>query len=304
MASTTANKNIKPAAKTAASANSKSTTNGNGTSNKQLELVKPNGAALAVSNQDVSDLILASAGAGNEGIGREDMAIPRVAILQSGSPQVKKSEGAYVKGAEEGDFFDNVSGTVLAKGDKGFLFIPATYRRANLEWIPKDSGGGFVADHGRDDSILSQCQREDGGNAMLLPNGHEIVTTAEYVGTVLDLDYTNPRQVAISMAKTQLKKAKKLNTVITTLSVKAPNGQFINPAMCYSVFHVTSVPESNDRGSWMGWNFLRTGDTLSLPNGADLFRGSLKLKDAVSTGAVQVAAPADVAAADADPDKF
>lgn len=242
---------------------------------------------------DLSSLLLSTAGAGMEGVQRDDLAIPRIAILQSNSPQVKKGDAKRIEKAEEGDFLDNVAAAILAKGEVGFIFIPASYRRSNLEWVPQSKGGGFVADHGRDDSILSNCVKE--GNNLFTKSGNEIVATAEYVGIVLNNDYSNPRQVAISLAKTQLKKAKKVNTIVSTLQVDAGNGRKVNPAMCYSAFHVTSVPESNDKGSWMGWKFERQADTLSLPNGVDLFQSAIKLSQAVNAGTIQVASP-DVAA--------
>jgi hypothetical protein len=243
----------------------------------------------AIEMADVNALLLATAGIGSENVQRDDLAIPRIAILQSNSPQVKKGDPKKIAGAEEGDFLDNVQQLVLAKGEAGFLFIPAAYRRSNLEWVPQSKGGGFVADHGRDDSILAQCTKD--GNNFFTKAGNEIVATAEFVGIILDNKYNYLGQAAISLAKTQLKKAKKVNTIISTLQVDAGNGRRVNPAMAYSVFHCTSVPETNDKGSWMGWKFERQGDTIKLPNGVAIFQDAIKLAQAVNAGTINVAAP-------------
>jgi hypothetical protein len=192
------------------------------TTEKKDALVRQQPGALATA--DVNSLVLQDAGAGLEGMTAQDLQIPRISILQANSPQVKKSDGKYVKGAEEGDFFDNVANAVYAKGDAGFLFIPVARRRANIEWIPKDAGGGFIADHGANDAILSQCTKDE-KNRMMLKNGHEIVTTQEYYIVALDADGKNPKQAVISMAKTQLKKARKLNTVLSSLARCAPFGE-------------------------------------------------------------------------------
>jgi hypothetical protein len=253
-----------------------------------LEVRKP--AALATAN--ASDLLLQDAGAGLEDMSAQDLQIPRISILQANSPQVKKSDGKYVKGAEEGDFFDNVANAVYAKGDKGFLFIPVARRRANIEWIPKDAGGGFIADHGANDAILSQCTKDD-KNRMMLKNGHEVVTTQEYYIIALDADGKNPKQAVISMAKTQLKKARKMNTVLSSLQVARPDGKgTFNPALFYSVFHATTVPESKDTFNWMGWLCPRHGDTLELPQGNDLYIAARQFRESVNIGAVKVATPA------------
>lgn len=282
--------------KTAPPARSKKTTDNSEQELPQHKAKAETGLATSrkMSVEELENLIHQDQGAGQENMSAKDMSIPRISLLQSGSPQVKKSEGAYIKGAEEGDFFDNVTNTIFAKGDEGFLFIPVSYRRANIEWIPKDDGGGFVADHGADDSILQKCTKDE-KNRMLLKNGHEIVTTAEYFIMALNREMNKVRRAVISLAKTQLKAARNLNTVVNELQIPKPNKQpgTFNPAMFYSVFDVTSVPMSKDGFNWMGWNVIRSGDTLSLPDGQNLYLAARSFREAVSDGAVVVAKPVD-----------
>jgi hypothetical protein len=264
-----------------------------------IATTKPNLPAKK-SSEDINALLLADQGAGQETMGAKDLMIPRISILQSLSPQLQKAEGAFLKGAEAGDFLDNVAAAVAWKGEKGFLLIPVSYRRSNVEWIPKKKGGGFVADHGPDDSILAKTTKNEDG-AMMLANGHEVVTTAEYYCYVLNLDGTDPRQAVISMAKTQLKKSRKLNSMVTSLLVDNPSGKGkFNPAMFYSVFAATSVPESNQKGNWMGWNITRHGNTLDLPNGEELYLKARQFRESVSAGKVKVADPTDSTASHGD----
>jgi hypothetical protein len=254
----------------------------------------------AIVKTTIDKLLLADEGAGSENIGAKDLAIPRISILQSLSPQATKGDPQQIKGAEAGDFYDNVANVVAFKGEGGFLFIPVAYRRANLEWIPRKQGGGLVADHGADDAIIQKCTKND-KNQMMLANGHEIVTTAEYYIIVLDSKGKNPRQAVISLAKTQLKKARKLNTMLRELLVDRPGGGGkFNPAIFYSVFAVNSIPESNDQGSWMGWNISRQGDTLALEDGSDLYLQARQFREAVTAGSVKVAAPSDLGSNAAD----
>jgi hypothetical protein len=63
-----------------------------------------------VSLGDISvDSILKSAGRGLENITNDDITIPRLAIVQSGSPQRKKKDEKYIEGAEEGNMFNTVT---------------------------------------------------------------------------------------------------------------------------------------------------------------------------------------------------
>jgi hypothetical protein len=255
------------------------------------KLVRQEGHLATRSPEDVQAMFVEDQGKGSENIGAKDLQIPRISILQKMSPQCDKQAPEYIKGAEPGDFYDNITGTVLAKGDEGFFFIPVSYKRSNIEWIPQAAGGGFVTDHGPDDAILSKTKKDDKTSAMMLPNGHEIVTTAEYFCMILQGEGEPPKQVVISLAKTQLKYARQLNSKITTLLVDKPGGGKYNPAMFYSVFAATSQAESNEKGSWMSWSIQRHGDTAKEEGGLELYLQARHFRDAIGAGKVKAAPP-------------
>ena len=79
----------------------------------------------------------ADAGSGFEETSQESYAIPFLSILQSGSPQVKKSDGAYIKGAEEGMLIDSVTQTLFADGVE---VIPCHYTQRFIEWGLREQG--------------------------------------------------------------------------------------------------------------------------------------------------------------------
>lgn len=249
---------------------------------------------------DANSMFEQHAGAGLENVTAKDIAIPRISIIQSNSPQVKKADGKFIKGAEEGDFLDSVQNTVCAKGDEGFLFIPCSYRRANIEWIPREKGGGFVADHGADDAILSECTKDDETGAMMLKSGNTVVTTGEFVGIALDADGGNPRQVCISLAKTQFKTAKKVNTYLGTLQVPKRGGGTFNPPAFYSAFLCTSIPQTSKQGqSYMGWSIVRKCNSEEF--GQDVVMAAYAMYQAVAKGTIKVAQP-DAPAAEPESD--
>lgn len=69
------------------------------------------------------------AGGGMEGTDFDSFAVPFLVVLQSMSPQCKKSDGAYIEGAEEGMIFNTASGEVF-DGEEGVMLVPFAYRRA------------------------------------------------------------------------------------------------------------------------------------------------------------------------------
>ena len=52
------------------------------------------------------------AGLGNENVGTDDLAIPRLDLIQQLSPQIDKSSPKYIEGAETGHIFNTLTGEV------------------------------------------------------------------------------------------------------------------------------------------------------------------------------------------------
>ncbi len=116
------------------------------------------------------------AGAGFEEATSTSFAIPFLQILQSGSPQCKKSDGAYIKGAEEGMFFNTVT-QELYDGEEGIVVVPCHFTNRLVEWKPRESGGGFVAEHQIGETPATT--KDDKGRD-LLPNGNTLVDTRNH----------------------------------------------------------------------------------------------------------------------------
>jgi hypothetical protein len=236
-----------------------------------------------ISKEMLTEISL-DAGNGMETITADDLAIPFLVILQSGSPQCKKSDGAYIKGAEEGMIYNTVSNEV-ADGDTGINVIPVSYQRKFVEWRPREEGGGLVNQYEPGDPILSGIQSHDGKD--FLPSGNNIVQTAyHYVVAVIN---DKPVQAVITMSSTQLKKSRRWNSMIVSRR-ETINNAVITPPTYGQVYLLKTVPESNDRGTWFGWAIESAGlvSDITIYNEAKAFNGS------VGSGLVKVSAPTSV----------
>ena len=193
------------------------------------------------------------AGAGLENVTQEDLVIPRLKLAQALSPQVQKHEGAFIEGISVGDIFNTVSNEFWS-GEKGITVVPVAYKRVFLEWGP-ERGGGLIATYD-DPAILQQCTKNERYQD-ILPNGNQIQTTANhYVIHITDTGY-NP--VMLAMTGTQLKKSKRWNSMMASLKIKGADGRLFTPATFSHKYKLTAVPESNDSGSWFGWNVTNLG---------------------------------------------
>lgn len=245
---------------------------------------------------EMLDQLAGDAGRGMEGAGTEDMVIPFIRVAQALSPEVNKRESEYIEGLEQGDFF-NTATRAKYGGEEGFYFVPALYERKYLEFTPRDAGGGFHGEHGPE--IMQQTQRGEKGGDML-PNGNEIVVNGTWYGLVVDKETGEYEQAVLAMAKTQLKHSRTLMTQLRSLTLKAPNGQRFNPPLFYNLLHVTSIPESNDQGSWFGYNPKIAGSVLDLQDGAEIYEQAKALAAAVQAGEKKAAAPEESPGSDED----
>lgn len=241
---------------------------------------------VAVQDDDVINdaTLYQHAGKGSENVRGDDLSLPFLSILQSNSPQCKKSDPAYIKGAEEGFLLNALEGEVYDPKETEIYVVPAYFEKVLIEWRPREEGGGFVRVYGRDDAILREAERDD-KNKDRLPNGNILALTAQHYCLLVkpNGDITH---AVIAMSSTQLKKSRKWLSVIRTIIKKRPDGSTYNPPMFAHKYRVTTVAESNDQGSWMGWNFELAGLVTK-----GQFNAGLGLYQAVEGGRVRAAAP-------------
>tara|TARA_R110002012_G_scaffold229192_1_gene401749 strand:+ start:135 stop:923 length:789 start_codon:yes stop_codon:yes gene_type:complete len=249
-----------------------------------------------VAEATASDLIpfdddLLSAGTGLEEASADDYAIPFLRVLQSMSPQLKKSDGKYIQGAEEGNLFNTVTETVY-DGTQGVALIPCAYKKKFIEWIPRENGGGLV-DDSHPASILKQCKKDDKGR-FILENGNQIAETAEYYCIVAQ-DEGAPEQVLLSLTSSQLGFSRRWNTMLNNARVQNAKGETVPAPMFSYMYNLTTIPQSNDQYSWMGLSVEKTR-----PTPMPLAMAALDFMKAARSGAVEVKQEQEGATASAD----
>ena len=254
------------------------------------DVAKKDDNTLMMGDIDEESLI-ADAEEFDPGFSRTDLVIPFVRILQKLSPQLDKTESVFIEGAEEGDFLNLATGETIS-GSDGFYFVAAVYTINYTEWTPRESGGGIVADHGTDASVLKNTTR-DHKNRTTTPDGNIIVTSGLYFGFLVDKETGSAHQAIVAMASTQLKKSRQLNSAIQNLRIQVNVGgekRRIKPPMWFSLFHMTTVPESNDQGKWMGYKVERVGSVLEHDWGAECYKACRDLADMYKKGEVRMRA--------------
>lgn len=233
------------------------------------------------------------AGHGTENMRSTDLATPIISILQSNSPQVKRSDGKYIEGAKEGDFFNNVTMEVYP-GDKGIMVVPAYFEKVHIEWKP--DRGGFVAMHGVDTELKDQVVAfvtPEGKTINRLPNGNSLVETNQYI-SLLVKDDGSFTPVVLSFTSSALKASKTWNTLINSVKMKGKDGKLFNPPSYSGIYKMTAVARTKDSYSWFGWAVERLGYV-----NPDLYNVARELNQIAMKGGVRAKHDVDTAEGDA-----
>lgn len=182
------------------------------------------------------------AGRGSEDVDANDLTIPRLQIIQALSPQKKKTHAKYIQGAEEGNIFNTATDEVFA-GD--IYIVPTYFRKEYLIWTQERSAdsNGFRGSYPTElEAVQAMKELEDGHEC-------EIADTHQQFVLIIDPTTKTVQEAVISMAKSQIKVSKRLNTQIRM----AGGDRFAH------VFKFSAVDDKSDKGEFYNWGFKKAG---------------------------------------------
>ena len=195
----------------------------------------------------------ADAGQGIANIKQEDLALPFLKVLGQLSPEVNTRDAKYVKGAQPGMIINTVTAE-LYDGEKGIDVLPVYYKRQYIEWQDRgESKGAPVNIYDAGDDIPKTTR--DKGNKDRLANGNYLENTVSHFVILLG---KTPTTALISMKATQLKISRKWNSMMMGIKMQGKNGLFTPPTYSH-IYKLKTVQQSNDKGTWFGWDVSKVG---------------------------------------------
>lgn len=245
-----------------------------------------------VGGYDLDDL-----GAGFNDLSREDYAIPFMLVLQSNSPQVDEENPAYVEDAKAGRILNSVTKDLF----EAITVIPVHRVHQFLEWIPRDSGGGLVGIHVPEAAIVTKARAKQAVGKIPMDNGHEL-SECFSVFCLLVLADGNYQQAIINFQSTQIKPYRQWMTRAATITMRTEDNRTVQPPLFAHRYRLSTLKQSNAKGSWFGWNVNFDGDTAEearLAPTDDLYIAARQFRAMVQTEGQRLVAErqADVAAA-------
>ena len=214
-------------------------------------------------------------------LGMEDLAIPFLRILSDTSPQIKKRDPQYIEGAESGMIYNTLTKEIFG-GEKGVQVIPCAYSRQYIEWQDRGKGAGAPVNiYPGDSDVLSKTQRDDQRKDRL-SNGNYIEDTANHFVLVQNSQGIW-EQCLVAMKSTQRKKSKKWNSLMLGLKLKGAKGLFTPPSYSH-IYLIKTIAESNDLGTWFGWDISRVGPVED----QDVYQQAKAFSTSVAAGDIKV----------------
>jgi len=218
---------------------------------------------------DVMDFINESTGEGTV-FDSSELQIPFIRLIQAMSPQLSKKKTEYIEGASQGDAFNTVT-KERWDGETGLTVIVCVQTTKYLEFVPRESGGGFQGEISASDPVLFKTTRN--GAKEILPNGNEVVKSDQHFCLVVN-DDGSTQPAIIDMKSTQLKVSKRWKSMI---SMERPLDTGKKPD-CYTMkWRLTSIEQSNDKGTFANWEVHKRGfaDTIQQMKEGRAFRESI-----------------------------
>ena len=210
-----------------------------------------------VAKKEKSDVVLTSMfeqdqAGGMDQMGQGDFAMPFLRVLGQLSPEVNERDAKYVSGAKAGMIFNTVTKQAY-DGVEGVNVIPCGYKREYVEWSDRGEGTSApVAIHSVASGIINDATR-GADYKDRLPSGNYLENTASYFVMLPDM-----QQALITMKSTQLKVSRSWNSMMNSIKLQGKNGLF-TPAAYSHVYKLSTVQQSNDKGTWFGWNIEKVG---------------------------------------------
>jgi hypothetical protein len=186
---------------------------------------------------------------------RKDLNLPLVIVLQSGTPFCKKSDPEYIKGAEDGMFYDTGAEELYEGINEGIYVVPCFHETIYKERsVPRSANdrGDLVAKHPEHSSVVSKADWID--KRLVIPETGNTLHECHYYFVMLlgrkddgTPDEDNYRKAVLCFESTNIPAAKTWNSAITGL---CHNGK---PAAIFiGIYNLTTVAKKNDKASWWG----------------------------------------------------
>lgn len=178
----------------------------------------------------------------------ETQQVPYLALLQALSKPIAGAEEDLVDGAKPGMLMNSATGQLYGKE---IVVLPAMEQVLEVEWTPRDSGGGFVARHDpRDPEIAALRKRQQIGKIILPETGNELVRTL-YLWAVRIEDGQPVEPIVLPITSTKWAPYRKWRKLAGQYTIPLSDGRKVKTYVYQNLIRVGTAHEVKN-----GYNFF------------------------------------------------
>ena len=219
--------------------------------------------------------------------GTEDYSIPYLNIIGDTSPQIDKEDSEYIKGAEAGMIFNNVTDNIYNE----ITVLPVYYRRRYVEWAERGEGPGAPVNI-YTPTEFDKMKREgkvvrgEDNKERVVGGDTYIENTAEHYVIVLEENGMWTKAI-IKMKSTQLKKSRTWNSIMSNQR-RVDGDEVYQPKDFARSYVLKTIREKNDKGKWFGW-VISEGDwidELKISNVEKIYEDAMLFEKQIHSGEI------------------
>lgn len=189
-----------------------------------------------------------------EGMGTEftqdEVVYPFVSRIQTNSPQLIPGDAQYVEEAKPGHLLHTATRRVYEE----LNFVPLKFQQIIIQWRDRDSGGGFVAAFEPGDANKPATHKVENVDVVTDDPQSYLETNLQYICMFFDGDIPLGPAV-LSCNKSQLKYARRFNVALQSKKMTLGDGRTIRAPIFSHVYPLSTVQDSNAKGSWFSFRF-------------------------------------------------
>lgn len=201
--------------------------------------------ALVLKNNKIPDHVKASKGngLGNEQVGVEHLAIPRLKLLQKMSDEVDRHHDNYVAGAADGDFINSLDKALYGSS---VVVVNLRFTDDFVVWKKREKGGGFLG------NFDTQAEAQKAIDEQEDPEHYDVTQTHSHLLLMLDeVTGEMSKPILMDMSSSKLRVSRTWNSQISMKGGDRFSG----------VWKLSSKQTQNRAGNsfmnmdvtWLGW---------------------------------------------------
>ena len=180
----------------------------------------------------------------------EEVSLPFIRMLQSGSNALKQHDASFVEGAHPGQILITTSGLVYDE----LNIIPLRYEHVKLHWRIRNHGGGLLGSYDPGDPSLPATHKVDNEHVVTDDPTSVLEDTYQYICRAFNGDEDLGLAI-LSCAKSQLKYARKFNVQLQMKKITLDSGKKISAPIFSHVYPLTAVKDVGPKGEWFSFKF-------------------------------------------------